>query len=77
MVDGCRSNLVNVISAVPLGNVLGPLLFLLYASELLSILENTLIGYAYDCTLMGVVSSPGVRVIAAESLIRDLGMVSE
>ena len=38
MVDGCRSKLVNVVSGVPLGNILGPLLSLLYTSELLSIL---------------------------------------
>ena len=56
---------------------MGPLLFLLYTSELFSILENKLIGYAYDSTLMAVVSSPGIRVAVAESLIRDLGRVSE
>ena len=57
--------------------VLGPLLFLLYTSELFSILENKLIDYADDSTLMAVVPSPGVRVAVAESLIRDLGRVSE
>ena len=77
MVDGCRSKLVNVASGVPHGCVLGPLLFLLYTSELFSILENMLIGHADDSTLMAVVPSPGVRVAAAESLIRDLGRVSE
>ena len=50
MVDGCRSRLVNVVSGVPKGSVLGPLLFLLYSSELFSILENTLIGYSDEST---------------------------
>ena len=58
------------------GSVLGPLLFLLY-TELFSILENKLIGYADESTLMSVVPSPGVRVAVAESLISDLGRVSE
>ena len=40
-------------------------------------MENKLIGYANDSTLMAVVPSPGVRVVVAESLIRDLGSVSE
>ena len=53
-----------------------PLLFLLYTSEVF-FLENKLIGYADDSTLMAVVPSPGVRVTLAESLIRDLGRVSE
>ena len=72
MVDGCRSKLVNV-SAVPQG----PLLFLLYTSELFTILENKLIGYADDYTLMPVVPSPGVRVVVAESLISYIGRVNE
>ena len=77
MVYGCRSKLVNVVSGVPQGSIFGPLLFLLYTSELFSILENKLMGYADDSTLMAVVPSPGVRVAVAESLIRDLGRVSE
>ena len=52
-------------------------MLLLYTSELFSILENKLIGYADDSTLMAVVPSPGVRVTVAESLFRDLGRVSE
>ena len=76
LVDGCRSKLVNVVSGVPQGSVLGPLLFLLYTSELFSILENKLIGYADDSTLMAVVPSPGARVRVAESLNRDLVRVN-
>ena len=75
MVDGCRSKLVNAASEVPQGSVLGPLLFLLNTSELFYILENELIGYADDSTLVAVVPSPGVSVAVAEFLIRDLGRV--
>ena len=37
MVDGCRSKLVNAVSGVSQGSVLGSLLFLLFTSELFSI----------------------------------------
>ena len=57
LVDGCRSKLVNVVSGVKQASVLVPLLFLLYTSELFSILENNLISYADDSTLMAVVPS--------------------
>ena len=77
MVDGCQSKLANVVSGVPQGSVFGQLLFLLYTSELFSILENKLIGYADDSTLIAIVPSPGNKVTVAESLIRDLRRVSE
>ena len=48
MVDGYRSKLVDVLSGVPQGSVLGPLLLLLYTSELFFIQENKLIVYADD-----------------------------
>ena len=51
-------------------------MFLLYTSELFSILENKLIGYADDSTLIAVVPSPGLRVAVAESLCSDLVKVS-
>ena len=76
LVDGCRSKLVNVVSGVPQGSILGLLLFLLYTLELFSILENKLIGYADDSTLMAIVPSPGTRVMVAESLNRDLVKVN-
>ena len=70
MVDGCRSKLVDVVSGGPQSaNSLGPLLFLVYTSELFSILENKLIGYVDDSTLIVVVPSPGVKVTVTESLI--------
>ena len=77
LVDGCRSNLVNVVSGVPQGSVLGPLLFLLHTSELFSILENKPdSGYADDSTLMAVLPSPGSLVTVADYLNRDLVRVN-
>ena len=76
LVDGCRSKMVNVVSGVPQGGILGTLLFLLYTSELFSILENKLIGYVDDSTLMAVVPSPDAPVTVAESLNRDLVRVN-
>ena len=77
MVDGCKSKLVNVVSGVPQGSVFGPLLFLQYTMELFSILENKLIGYADDSTLIAVVPSPCLKVAVAEPLSHDLVKVNE
>ena len=76
VVDGCRSKLVNMVSGVPQGSVLGPQLFLLYTAELFSIVEKKLYGYAEDSTLVAVVPSPGERVAVSESMNHDLNIVS-
>ena len=74
IVDGCRSKPVIVVSGVPQGCGLGPLLFLLYTSELFYILENKLIAYADDSTLMAFMPSPDVRVAVAEIYSRSRTM---
>ena len=76
MVDGCRNKLANVVSGVPqsrTGAIIVPHLRL----GAFPILENKLIGFADDSTLMAVVPSPGVRSTVAESLIRGLGSISD
>ena len=75
-VDGCRSKLVNVVSGVSQGSVLGLLLFLLYTPELFSVVENKLYGYADDSTLVAVVKSPGDTLAVSESLNLYLNWVS-
>ena len=67
MVDGCRSKLVNVVSGVPKGSVLGPQLFLLYTAALFSIPENKLYCYADESTLVAVIPSLDWRVAVTES----------
>ena len=49
---------------------MGPLLFLLYNSELFSILENMLSSYTDDSTLMAVMTSPVVKSVPSAVLDR-------
>ena len=76
MVDGCCSKLVNVVSGMLQGSVLGLLMFLLYTAELFSVVENKLYGYADDFTLVAIVPSPGEKVAVSESMNCDLNRVN-
>ena len=77
MLDGCRSKLVNVVSGAAHGNVFGSVIVPSVHLAAFSIMGNKLMGYADSSTLMAVLPSTGVRVIVAESLIRDFGRVRE
>ena len=77
VVDGAFSETRAVLSGVPQGSVLGPLLFLVYTSDMMVHLENDLIGYADDHTLKAVVKTPQQRSIVAQSLNRDLERIQE
>ena len=76
-VDGASSRPVGVVSGVPQGSVLGPLLFLLYTSDLSDALENVLVGYADDSTLIATVPRPSDRISVVSSLNRDLIRIGE
>ena len=49
---------IPIISGVPHGGVVSPLLFILYASEMFELVENRLFAYADDSTLLAVVRKP-------------------
>ena len=76
VVDGHHSEWRKVISGVPQGSVLGPLLFILYTHDMWFGLENKLVAYADDATLVAVVPSPDMRSVVSESLNRDLARIS-
>ena len=64
MVDGATSEWIPVISSVPHESVLGPLLFILYTSEMFELVENRLYALADDSTLLAVVRKPTDRPAA-------------
>ena len=55
MVDGAASECISIIYSVPQGSVLGPLLFVLYTSEMFELVENKLFAYADDSTLLAII----------------------
>ena len=61
VVDGHEGDWRRVISGVPQGSVLGPLLFILFTQDMWIGLENQLIAYADDATLLAVIPSPAQR----------------
>ena len=58
-VDSVCSENVRLVSDVPQTSVLGPLLFLLYTSDTTISLENTVVGYADEFTLLAEVPELG------------------
>ena len=76
-VDGGFSSSIDVVSGVPQGSVLGPLLFLLYIADLPRLLQNELVGYADDSTLLCRIPHPRDRSSVAASLNDDLAVISD
>ena len=75
-VDGHFNDYRNVISGVPQGSVLGPLLFILYTHGMWFGLQNMLVSYADDATLLAGIPSRNMRSDVTESLNIDLSKIS-
>ena len=57
--------------------MLGPFVFILYTHDMWFGLENMLVAYAYDATLLAVVPSSDRRSVISDSLSRDLAKICE
>ena len=77
MVDGAASEWIPIISGIPQRSVLDPLLFILYTNERFELVENRLLVYADESTLLAVVQKPGDRPAVAASLNRNLARIQE
>ena len=62
---------------MPQGNDLGPLLFLLYIADLPGLLQNVLVGYADDSTLLCRIPHLRGRSSVAASLNDDSAVISD
>ena len=65
-----------LVSGVSQGSVLGPLLFILYTSELFHIVGNHIVEYADDTTIYAVICEPLLRPQVMEFLNQDLSVIN-
>ena len=72
VLEGAQSGKVKVISGVPQGTVLGPLLFLLYINDLPKCVTSTTRLFADDCIMYRNISSP----VDLNTLQQDLDALS-
>ena len=75
--DGSLGEVTEVVSGVPQGSVLGPVLFILYTASLFEGLESHAISYADDVTLVSVCTKPAQRPESTMALNRDLQRIAD
>ena len=73
VVDGISSSSVSVLSGVPQGTVLGPLLFLIYINDIASDVSSSIRLFADDCILYRTIKCEADSII----LQRDLDILSQ
>ena len=73
VVDGVKSETLEVKAGVPQGSRLGPLLFIIYMNDIVSDIESDILIFADDTSLMAYGPDPA---ITAAQLNRDLVKIS-
>ena len=73
MVDGVKSDTLEVQAGVPQGSRLGPLLFIIYMNDIVNDIESDVLIFADDTSLMASGNDPAET---AEQLNRDLEKIS-
>ena len=73
VVDGIKSNLVEIKAGVPQGSRLGPLLFIIYINDIIDGLESEILIFADDCSLIASGKDP---TETTEKINRDLNRIS-
>ena len=74
--DGKVNASANVVLEVPQGSVSGPVLFILYTSELFYIVGKHIVGYEDDNTIYAVIRMPPSRLQVMKSLIQYLAGIN-
>ena len=74
MVDGVKSDVLNVQAGVPQGSRLGPLLFIIYINDITNNLESDILIFADDTSLLASGDDPAET---AAAINRDLLKIDE
>ena len=70
-VEGNFSEILMVMSGVPQGCVLGPLLFILYTRDMWHNIKSNMIAYTDDTTLLAHIDHAHSRALVANQLNAD------
>ena len=73
VIDGVKSNLLEIKAGVPQGSRLGPLLFIIYINDIGFDLESEILIFADDCSLLASGGDPAETVV---QLNRDLAKIA-